>query len=374
MDPQSVFCPNPECVARGQIGKGNIGVHSQKDRRYICHVCNKTFAETKGTPFYRARKPHELVIIVVTLLSYGCPVQAIVHAFGWDERTVQRLQKQAGQHCQGVHEHLVEQPRDLGQVQADEIRVRAQGMILWLAMAIQVSTRLWLGGVVGAHRDKHLIRRLIAHVRACSLCRPLLFCVDGFSAYVGAIRHVFREPIHTGQPGCPRLRPWDGIHIAQVIKRYAKGRVVSVQRRVIQGTTDTIQALIQRTQGGGTINTAYIERLNGTFRARLAALVRRGRALARQQPTLDAALYLIGTVYNFCTYHRSLRVALVLPGHRRRWLRRTPAIAAGITDHKWSVKELLWFKVPQPPQLPKRRGRPSKAFLALKTQWGLDHG
>ena len=374
MDPQSVFCPNPECVARGQIGKGNIGVHSQKDRRYICHVCNKTFAEAKGTPFYRTRKPHELIVIVVTLLAHGCPVQAIVHAFGWDERTVRRLQKQAGQHCQGVHEHLVEQPRDLGQVQADEIRVRAQGMILWLAMAIQVSTRLWLGGVVGAHRDKHLIRRLIAHVRACSLCRPLLFCVDGFSAYVGAIRHVFREPIHTGQPGRLRLRPWDGIHIAQVIKRYAKGRVVSIQRRIVQGTTATIQALIQHTQGGGTINTAYIERLNGTFRARLAALVRRGRALARQQPTLDTALYLIGTVYNFCTYHRSLRVELVLPGHRRRWLRRTPAIAAGITDHKWSVEELLWFKVPQPPQLPKRRGRPSKAFLALKTQWGLDHG
>ena len=132
--------------------------------------------------------------------------------------------------------------------------------------------------------------------------------------------------------------------------------------------------MIQRTQGGGTINTAYIERLNGTFRARLTALVRRGRALARQQPTLDAALYLIGTVYNFCTYHRSLRVELVLPGHRRRWLRRTPAIAAEITDHKWSVEELLWFKVPKPPQLPKRHGRPSKALLALKTQWGLDHG
>jgi transposase-like protein/IS1 family transposase len=369
MDPQSVFCPNLECLASGQVGKGNITIHSQKERRYECQECNKTFAETKGTLFYQLKKPHELVVMAVTLLAHGCPVQAIVHAFGWDERTVRKLQERAGQHCQEVHQHLVEQPRDLGQVQADEIRVKAQGLVLWLAMAIQVSTRLWLGAAVSAHRDKRLVRRLIERVRACALCRPLLFCMDGFSAYVQVIRQVFREPIRIGQPGRPRQRPWDGIHIAQVVKQYAGKRVVGVQRRVVQGARHTILALLQGTQGGGTINTAFIERLNATFRSRLAALVRRGRALTRQLPTLSAGIYLIGTVYNFCTYHHSLRVELRLPANRRRWLRRTPAIAAGITDHKWSVKELLWFRVPKPPQLPKRRGRPSKAFLALKAQW-----
>lgn len=122
-------------------------------------------------------------------------------------------------------------------------------------------------------------------------------------------------------------------------------------------------------QGGGVINTAYIERLNSTFRSRLAALVRRGRALPRQEAALQAEVYLMGTVYNFCTYHHSLRVELQLPGHRRRWLQRTPAIAAESTDHKWTVAELLWYKVPHPPQLPKRRGRPSQAFLALKAEW-----
>jgi transposase-like protein len=88
MDPQTVFCHNPVCPARGQVGKGNIGVHSQEDGRYICHVCNTTFAATKGTVFYRLRKSRELVVIVVTLLAHGCPVQAIVAAFGLDERTV----------------------------------------------------------------------------------------------------------------------------------------------------------------------------------------------------------------------------------------------------------------------------------------------
>jgi transposase-like protein len=369
MDPQAVFCPNQACPASGQVGKGNIGVHSLKERRYKCHVCGKTFAETKGTPFYRLRTAKDMVVVVVTLLAYGCPVQAIVMAFGLDERTVLSWQSRSGKHCQQVHEHLVERPRDLGQVQADEIRVKMQGFIVWMAMAIQVQTRLWLGGAISQHRDKHLMRALMQRVRHCALCRSLLICVDGCQAYIDAIRKAFREPI-PGQAGRPRLRPWDGIFIAQVIKQYAHKRVVGVTRRVVQGTQAQIDALVQKTQGRGVINTAYIERLNATFRSRIAALVRRGRALARQMPTLLDGMYLVGTVYNFCTYHKSLRVPLCLPNCRRRWLRRTPAIAAGITDHRWTVNELLSFRVPPPRwQPPKPRGRPSQAMKALVAQW-----
>ena len=88
MDPQTVFCHNLACPASGQVGKGNIGVHSLKERRYKCHVCGKTFSETKGTVFYRLRTARDVVVVVVTLLAHGCPVQAIVVAFGLDERTV----------------------------------------------------------------------------------------------------------------------------------------------------------------------------------------------------------------------------------------------------------------------------------------------
>jgi hypothetical protein len=114
-------------------------------------------------------------------------------------------------------------------------------------------------------------------------------------------------------------------------------------------------------QGGGLINTAYIERLKATFRQRLAYLVRRGRALARQVETLEAGMYLVGCVYNFCTHHKSLRLLLWITERRVHWVRRTPAIAAGLTDHRWSIHELLSFKVPLPPYVPpKRRGRPPK--------------
>lgn len=369
MDPQSIFCPNIHCPARGQVGEGNISVHSKKERRYKCKVCNKTFAETKGTPFYRLRTAKDIVVIIITLLAHGCPVQAIVVAFGLDERTVRSINDKSGRHCQQVHEHLVEQQRDLGQVQADEIRVKMQGLIIWMAMAIQVQTRLWLGGEVSQSRDRHLMRALMQHVRRCALCRPLLFCVDGCRAYIDAIRKTFREPIPS-QRGRPHLRAWDGIFIAQVVKQYARKRVIGVTRRVIQGMETEIETLVRITQGGGVINTAYIERLNATFRSRIAVLVRRGRGLARQIPTLHNGMYLVGTVYNFCTYHKSLRVRFHLPNNRCRWLCRTPAIAAGITDHCWTVEELLSFRVPLPPwQPPKRRGRPSKAMKALIARW-----
>ena len=356
-------------------------MHSRKERRYGCTVCGATFAATKGTVFYRRHLPGDTVVKVTTLLAHGCPRQAIVAAFEVDERTVKSLEQSAGRHCQHVHLHLVEQPHDLGHVQAGEIRAKVQGGILWMALAIQVQTRLWLGGVLGAARDMDLITRLIQTVRQCArtetirLCRALLFCVDGYTAYVGAIQHVFREPTPayagaSGKHGRPRLRPWDGIRIAQVVKQYAQKRVVSVVRRVVQGTQAQVEALLRQTQGGGLINTAYVERLNATFRARLTTLVRRGRALVRQVTTLHHAMYLVGTVYNFCTYHQSLRVPLYLTHQRSRCLRRTPAIAAGITDHRWTVQELLSFRVPPPRwEPPRRRGRPSNVIKTLIAQW-----
>ncbi|MBN1920415.1 MAG: hypothetical protein JW892_04170 [Anaerolineae bacterium] len=84
----------------------------------------------------------------------------------------------------------------------------------------------------------------------------------------------------------------------------------------------------------------------------LAALARQGRATVRQIATLEHAAYLVGTVYNFCTYHQSLAVELALPQQQRRWLQRTPAIAAQLADHLWTVEELLCLKVPHPPSLP----------------------
>ena len=373
MDLTQVFCPNLDCPARGQTGKGNIGIHSRKERRFICRQCHKTFAATKGTVWYRLRTATEEVRIVLTLLAQGCPPQALVAAYGVDERTVASWLARAGRHSQAVHAHLVEQPRDLGQVQADELRVKRQGGIVWMALALMVSTRLWLGGVVSERRDLPLIRALLARVRRCALARPLLFCTDGLCSYVRAIRETFRDPLPTGKPGRPRWRAWKHILIAQVIKRYAKRRVVAVTRRIVQGPRQQVDAVRRRSQGAGVINTAYSERLNATFRERWAPLVRRGRALARHTLTLEHGMYLIGTVYNFCTPHASLhraRAGLSTAGRTR-----TPAMAAGIANHCWTLQELLSFHV-SPPQWtpPKQRGHRSRALQLVIERWCHDHG
>ena len=259
---------------------------------------------------------------------------------------------------------------DLGQVQADEIKAKVQGGSIWIAMAMMVSTRLWLGGVISQRRDKALIQHLVDKVRGLALCRPLLVAVDGLPSYVTAFKRAFRSklPRH-GQPGRAKLRAWSELHLVQVVKQRSQGNW-SISRRIVQGRAEQIARLIEASQGRGGINTAFIERLNATFRQRLNCLSRRTRTLARQPQTLQAGMYVVGCVYNFCTYHQSLRVPYFLTERSQRWLQRTPAIAAGLTDHRWSIEEVFWFKVPPAPWTPpKRRGRPSKQMLHLIERW-----
>ena len=317
------------------------------------------FAATRDTPFYRLHKPAELAVLVLTLLSHGCPTQAIVAAFGLDERTVARWLVGAGAHCQRVHEHLVEHGQiDLQHVQADELWVKQVGAKVWMALALAVPTRLWLGGVISGQRDLPLITRLVQRVRACAVTPAILVCVDGLASYVTAFLKVFRQPIYTGRRGRPRLVLPDGFQFAQVIKHAAKRHVIGVTRRVIRGTLDGIEAILTTTATGTVINTAYIERLNATFRAHLAPLARRGRAITRTEAALTAGMWLVGTAYNFCWPHDSLRQ--LAPDHApRKWLLRTPAMAAGLADHPWTLNELLRFQIPLPSWIPpKRRGRP----------------
>src|SRR5919202_2280747 len=187
MDPQSQFCPNEACAARGQVGQGNIRVHSWHEHRYRCRTCGRTFAATTGTPFYRVQTGAATITLVGTLLAHGCPLQAIVAAFGFDERTVAAWQAKAGVHCQRVHTHLVHQGTlDLQHVQADELWVKHVGGRVWMAMALLVPSRLWLGGVVSPHRDRALIAALVRLVRAATAGGGggLLVCVDGPGRYV----------------------------------------------------------------------------------------------------------------------------------------------------------------------------------------------
>ena len=330
MNLQAVFCPNRACRDRHKVGSGTIVAHDRKRERCKCKTCGRTFSYRRGTPFYGLRTEIAEVMCVVTLVAYGCPVAAIVAAFGRDERTIADWLRRAGQQAEVFH-HQQMRPLDLQQVQVDELRVRIQGGVLWLAMAIAVGSRLWLGGVVRPRRTKQLAQQILTCVYNWAKPAPLVLAFDGWNAYFRACLCIFREEIYSGRGGRPRLQVWEQLTLVQVVKHTAQNAWVG-KRWVLWGSCTMLKRLLIASQGAGTINTAYIERLNATFRAHLSLLTRRSRCPARQLQTLHYRVFLLGCVYNFCTLHASLD-------------KRTPAMAAGLTDHCWSVSELLWWRL-----------------------------
>jgi len=331
LNPAYAACPYCEKATR-------IGVHSHKEHRYICHECKATFAETKGTIFYGAHYPIWMIVLVVTLLAYGCPPQAIVKGFFIDERTVADWHKKAGTFTKNVQKEVVCNGQvALGQVQADEICVNIQGKKkAWVATGMDVFSRLFLWGEVSTRRDKKLIERVMIGIKAAasSTIAPILFAVDGFAAYPNAIIKIFHTKEYTGRRGRPRHITWPNLHIVQVVKSRKGYKLKSVANRLAHGCLNQVYEQIFSSQCGlGKINTSYIERLNATFRARMPVFVRRTRGLARTVSRIETEMFLSGVTYNFCTLHMSLDA--------------TPAMAAGLTDHIWSMEELFRFKLPR---------------------------
>lgn len=311
------------------------------------------------------RTSTELVVIVVIRLSYGCPVQAIVHAYGLDERTVAAWQKRAGKHCQHVHQAIVEQGKVItSHLQADEIRAKGRNLVVWMGMAIDATSRVWLAGVVSVSRDRQLADRLLQQVRrCCHFVQGLLICTDGWNAYPKSILRAFREKVkRTAGRGRCCLEVWPALCIATIIKHTKKKRVVEVTRTLTRGPLERAQELLKKTAGCKQFNTSLIERFNATMRERLASLARKCRHAAHRLETLEAGMSLIGCTYNFCWPHQELSNSKHFGSPC------TPAMAAGLTDHMWSVSELLSFKVaPAPWVEPKRRGRPRNVPVADPT-------
>ena len=331
--PELVVCPNPACGASDRIG-----VHSHAERRYICHTCARTFSETKGTLLYGLHHPAWLVIVVLTLLAFGCPVPAIVAAFALDERTIAAWQEKAGTPARAVQDELVGAGQvDLGQVQADELYVKTQVGPVWMATAMCVFSRLFVWGAVSAHRDERLLTQVLTQVRAAARRgQAILFAVDGLASYPTTILKVFRDPERTGRRGRPRLVVWADLHIVQVVKHHSGKTVTAITRRVAYGSGHAAQEIMAATQVlAGVINTAYVERLNATLRTWMPALTRRSRTPARDVALLEARLFWTGVVYNFCHGHATLQG--------------TPAMAADLTDHIWSVEELIRHGGPRRP-------------------------
>ena len=152
----------------------------------------------------------------------------------------------------------------------------------------------------------------------------------------------------------PRWMPLPQLYYAQVIKTVRRRRLVPVSHRVVFGTLEAVQQVLAAC--GGQINTAFIERLNLSMRQHVAALGRRVTMLCKHEDGLCQQLALYQVYYNFCLPHASLRVPLSQPlpttgtGSATQWRPCTPAMAAGLTERVWTLREVLLFRVPPWPQ------------------------
>jgi hypothetical protein len=190
-------------------------------------------------------------------------------------------------------------------------------------------------------------------------CAPL-FLTDGFREYLAAlVTHYgqWMQPEHCQAKG-PRHRsrwmPLPGLLYAQVVKSYRRRRIVGVKHRVIFGAAQTIESSLAKR--GWTINTSFVERLNLDFRQHVAAIGRRVNTLCKHEAGLRQQLALFQVYHNFVWPHASLHLPLPEPingtGAVKQWLPQTPAMAATLTDHVWSLREVLLFRVPPWPQDP----------------------
>jgi transposase-like protein len=189
MNRQAVFCPNMACQDKHEVEKGNIVSHGRGRQGCKCKSCGKTFSYRQDTMFVGLRSDEKIVAWVVGLGAWGCPVAAIVAVFELDERTVTNWMHRASLYAEAFHHQHI-QRLDLQQVQVDEIRLKMQHQILWIAMALSVGSRLWLGAVCRVHRDKKLAKQIMSCIYNWAKQVPLIIAFDGWNA----CSKVFHDP------------------------------------------------------------------------------------------------------------------------------------------------------------------------------------
>ena len=339
------------------LGDGKHG-HAERIQTFRCQACHMTFTARRDTPLYRLKTPSHQVAMVLTALAEGLDPSAAERIFGYRQATITAWLTRAGEHAQILHERSF-RALWLPHLQLDELRTRLRSstQVLWLWLAIDPLTKivpvLQLGPRTQnvAHRVIHSLRQILAPG-----CLPL-FTSDGLNLYFYALTAHFGQWLKVGHQG-RKARQWqvaDGLIYGQVKKSYRRRKLVRVTQVMRLGTGDALKVALQGLGFSGRLNTAFIERVNLTVRHGVAALARRTWATAQQSPQLLAHLEWWRAYYHFVRPHASLRIALGKPRERggklvaQRYRQRTPAMAAGRTNRRWTTREVLCYPLPPMP-------------------------
>jgi hypothetical protein len=220
---------------------------------------------------------------------------------------------------------------------------------IYTLTAIKTGTRLFISHYEGDRSAGSAFNLFIDVERKRSIHSPIpVFTSDNWEPFEEGLVNVYgylETPDYNGigRKPLPIFVPYPSLKYAQVCKQKEKGRVVEVLQRVVFGNPDEVMKSLG-VDSGGKINTAYIERLNLTIRNSLARFVRRGMNCSKDLRIHSHAIDFFQAWYNFVKPHQSLRREI--NAGRKKWAQRTPAMAEGLTDHVWSLKELLIFRVP----------------------------
>ncbi len=359
---QGFACPNRTCdyyqitdaQVHALVGDGIEG-KAERIQTLRCQACRTTFTIRRDTPLYRLKTPSQRVGEVLTALAEGLDVSAAVRVFGYSAGTITRWLTRAGAHSATLHDRVFRNLH-LPHVQLDEIltRLRSRASVLWLWLAIDPISKLIPVLHLGARTQA------AAHTVVHDLCQRLapgcipVFTSDGLNQYFYALTAHFGHWVAgVGR----RARQWQvatGLLYGQVKKIYRRRRLVRVTYVIRCGTRTTLKTALQTLGLSGRITTAFVERVNLTVRQSVAALIRRTWSTMQAAPQLLTHLEWWRAYYHFVRPHETLRVALGQPRERggkrqpQRYRQRTPAMAAGLTRWRWTVRDLL--SIPLPPE------------------------
>lgn len=220
---------------------------------------------------------------------------------------------------------------------------------VYTSTAMKTDTRVLLSHVEGTRTTEDYTALFYDVEMKRSFHSPIpVFTSDNWDPIKEGLVNVYGVVIQPpykgiGRKPYPVMVPYIELKYAQVCKKRQKGRVVEVVQRVVFGNPDEVLSLLGA-DSGGTINTAYIERMNLTFRNSLARFIRKTMNTSKKMKMHSRAIDFFQAWYNFVKTHKSLRI-LINDG-KRKWKQRTPMMAEGLTDHVWTLDKLLTFKVP----------------------------
>ena len=374
------FCPQTSSSYHGRVDFGTIRANGhpggRRWRQLLCLSCHGYFLETLGTPFHGKQVDPDKLVWAIAALAEGLASRAVARVFEVAPNTVLTWLVEAAEHLEAFSRyhlrdlHVEQVQRDElfallnavkeGHVTESEAMKRRSRSPNWVWVAMDPVCQLILAVDVG-DRSLAMAQRLVHQVTQglAPECAPL-FLTHGFGESLKALGTHDGQWIQPerrqakGRWPKPRWRPKPGLLYAQGVKSYRRRRIVGVKHRVIFGSIEPIESILAKR--GWKINTAFIERLNLDFRPHVAAIGRRVNTLCKHEAGLRQQLALFETYHNFCLPHASLRLALAEPewldrtSGLKKWRQWTPAMAAGLTDRGWSLREVLLYRVPPWPQ------------------------